>query len=542
MGTSNCLNNPKDNCGPRKANDIYCLYHKPNKDSDEAKEFYKKITEKAEIVFNENQTSRLVYNFDVNWKGYIFPKVKTDVYFKNGSLCFEELFNRAMFCGSSNFLEAVFEGELNFVEAVFHGSANFSQTKFLAIGSLGRTVFYDRADFTGAVFHNHFSFGGANYNGDACFILTTFFKESNFGGTRFNGLANFTQATYIGPANYKGASFNNKAGFGMAKFKNIAIFEKTKFGGGSSFERALFNGEAKFREAKFNCTATFRLTSFNRNAYFDRTTFKDFALFDYGTFKNDIFFDYTIFEKTCTFLLTKFEKGLSFRNTYFHQGVKMEFDWREKEVDKYAHPQAEHEGCRVQKHAYEKEGDREAADNLFVREMRAKRSYCLRHKYNQRKKAFSNMSFRENIFLKKHPAWRCTGSPMAIFHKYTMKTIGFTYIRNLLEIVLIDATCRYGTDWWALIKSSVLIIFSFSFFYFLSNYLPILGNLNTSPQNLLEAYLNSLYFSIITFSTVGYGEIYPEGCIRFLAGFQSLVGAFFVALFVVVFARKWMRN
>lgn len=37
-------------------------------------------------------------------------------------------------------------------------------------------------------------------------------------------------------------------------------------------------------------------------------------------------------------------------------------------------------------------------------------------------------------------------------------------------------------------------------------------------------FLDSVYFSAVTFSTVGYGDMIPVGAVRFLAGTESLVG------------------
>ncbi|MBU7025782.1 MAG: two pore domain potassium channel family protein [Theionarchaea archaeon] len=50
-----------------------------------------------------------------------------------------------------------------------------------------------------------------------------------------------------------------------------------------------------------------------------------------------------------------------------------------------------------------------------------------------------------------------------------------------------------------------------------------------------------LYYSIVTFTTLGYGDIHPLGYSHIIASVEALTGAFFIALFVVVFARKMMR-
>ena len=57
---------------------------------------------------------------------------------------------------------------------------------------------------------------------------------------------------------------------------------------------------------------------------------------------------------------------------------------------------------------------------------------------------------------------------------------------------------------------------------------PIIGN-----------FLNCLYFSVVTFTTLGYGDFQPlVGWSRFLVSFEALLGAFTMALFVYTFARR----
>lgn len=57
-----------------------------------------------------------------------------------------------------------------------------------------------------------------------------------------------------------------------------------------------------------------------------------------------------------------------------------------------------------------------------------------------------------------------------------------------------------------------------------------------------EAILRSLYFSIITFTTIGYANVAPNGVgSRILVGIESLVGAILIALFVYVLGRRVAR-
>ncbi|MGD2247138.1 MAG: potassium channel family protein [Candidatus Methanofastidiosia archaeon] len=53
---------------------------------------------------------------------------------------------------------------------------------------------------------------------------------------------------------------------------------------------------------------------------------------------------------------------------------------------------------------------------------------------------------------------------------------------------------------------------------------------------------DSIYFSFVTFTTLELGDIRPLNDLgKFLICIEAVIGAFLIALFVVVFARKMMR-
>ena len=62
------------------------------------------------------------------------------------------------------------------------------------------------------------------------------------------------------------------------------------------------------------------------------------------------------------------------------------------------------------------------------------------------------------------------------------------------------------------------------------------------PVGVAAAYWQSLYFSVITFSTIGYGNLAPNGVgSQPLVGVESLAGAMLVALFIFVLGRRTAR-
>ncbi|MHB1158182.1 MAG: potassium channel family protein [Phycisphaerales bacterium] len=54
-------------------------------------------------------------------------------------------------------------------------------------------------------------------------------------------------------------------------------------------------------------------------------------------------------------------------------------------------------------------------------------------------------------------------------------------------------------------------------------------------------HFNALYFSTITFTTIGYGDYAPLGWLRMFAGTEGLLGLILMSVFTVSFARKLIR-
>jgi hypothetical protein len=47
--------------------------------------------------------------------------------------------------------------------------------------------------------------------------------------------------------------------------------------------------------------------------------------------------------------------------------------------------------------------------------------------------------------------------------------------------------------------------------------------------------------SVITFTTLGYGDVHPIGYSRIVASVEAIFGIFMTALFIFVFTRKMLR-
>ena len=110
----------------------------------------------------------------------------------------------------------------------------------------------------------------------------------------------------------------------------------------------------------------------------------------------------------------------------------------------------------------------------------------------------------------------------------------------------VDLFCGYGERPIRVVgfTSAVIGVFSVLFFYSGIHYgdqLIAFDSSLTVGEN-INHFLSSVYFSVVTYTTLGYGDITPTlGFSRFLAALEALIGGFTLALFVVVFVKKMTR-
>ena len=60
-------------------------------------------------------------------------------------------------------------------------------------------------------------------------------------------------------------------------------------------------------------------------------------------------------------------------------------------------------------------------------------------------------------------------------------------------------------------------------------------------HSILTDFLFCVYTTVITFTTLGYGDVHPIGLSRVFASIESELGVFMTALFIFVFTRKILR-
>ncbi len=562
-----------------------CIFHEVRKDKDKSL-FFKKIEEKLE-------------KGDYDFQGYNFPWNPQDL-FKNIEMKGEINFRFAKFMDGASFenskligdvsfrwIEVLGEGETNFSGVEFSGDevtdfrwakflskegTCFDQAKFLSKGG----TFFSRTEFSGEII----TFDNAQFSGEgkADFIEAKFFSDRGtyFRKAKFSAEKGtyFKEAKFSGKwsIDFAGAEFSSKGGtfFSQANFsgegvtdfsgvdflsKNGTEFNAARFlsNKGTRFVSAHFTGkEASFFKTEFSGEGVtdFSWAEFSnkKSAYF---MFAEFAAkkganftavkflgegvtdFSWSQFSGDMtLFEGTQFQSTTTIIevrflskVTSFNKAdlkkVSFQDTLLENVTFRDAKWEilespfrvferpisfdEKEIPHSSNDKEfinkirfAEDTNRNLKLSYRKIGDYDMAGSFFIGEMECKRKKA---KYESLR-LHSLQSFLTWIYYE-----------------------------------ILRFTSGYGE------RVSHVVIFSGFVVVFIASLINWLNGITTKigvPQ--ANSFWDSLYFSVVTFTTLGFGDFKPYSTsFRLLAAVEALIGAFMIATFVLVFARKMTR-
>ena len=161
--------------------------------------------------------------------------------------------------------------------------------------------------------------------------------------------------------------------------------------------------------------------------------------------------------------------------------------------------------------------------------------------------AFYELFKRISPFFNKLTFWRRRKEPESIHQKTSLQESKNSWILlgNILTNYflfsmnrVLSITSLYGESVWRVFFTAASIILIYASIYSLRG--SIIGTNTAVP---VHNFWTNLYFSIVTFTTLGYGDLHPISSIgiRLLAGSEAFLGAFILAYFVVVVSRKIMR-
>ena len=292
-------------------------------------------------------------------------------------------------------------------------------------------------------------------------------------------------------------------------FKRDVLFNSSVFCGQSRFSRASFEGLGSFDGCTFQRITTFRDTSFCERAMFRTVLFNGYGLFNGSVFSGQVHFSNSCFGKGGNFTNVRFNGQTDFSGVFS----------KSKSVPVY-------ESVIFGRQRY-------GEDVTFWRFI--KQSCQDAGLYRQAGEAFYSEMCAH--------FWRQFYGPN--FGELSAGGKCMRYIKGirlLPELIFGRLLFGYGERPIRVLLASVLIIVACAIFYW-SPYAELSGRAQEVVPDL--SLLDGLYFSTTTFTTLGFGDIFPDPgnpLTRFVAMCEAVSGASLMALFVVCLSKRFSRG
>ena len=407
--------------------------------------------------------------------------VESKITIKNSIFENEVDFSDTQLIKSLDFQDSSFLDRPDFTDARFTGPANFNNVSFGGYAVFRDVSFTDLASFEDAKFS-----GGANF-WDASFTDYAYFDDASFSGNAY-----FEEASFSGDAHFWDADFSGDAYFWDADFSGNAYFSKASFSGDAYFCESDFSGDAYFWDADFSGDAYFGVASFSGNAYFVNARFSGDANFSNANFRSDSYFYGAKFSGYADFGNAKFDR-VDFLDTSFTKVSLYDADFNSMKVNwsSFKKPLVETNPQSFDGPTYVK----------LIKNFRTL------EQFDDADDAYFGYRFR---------------SLTGIVDVFMLLSCGFG-VKPCLPLI------------WGL-----FIVLLFAGFYKRGNGIRRLKENDEDDSRV--SYGDALYFSIVTFTTVGFGDWYPVDRYRKAAVvIEGLLGWLILALFIVTLANVMIR-
>jgi len=487
------------------------------------------LEEELKIVESEITIINSVFENNVDFSNTRF---KMPVDFFDTSFLDISDFGGACFTGGANFRSANFSSNVRFWGASFGGDAHFDYASFDGYAS-----------FLSASFGSGVSFWGASFWGDAVFIGANFSSDASFWGANFSSDAVFIDASFGSDVSFWNASFDNNASFGLTSFYGYASFCDASFEGDSDFFRTSFEGDSDFSDASFEGDSNFFRTSFEGDSDFSDASFGGDAIFDFAEF-DKVHFSDTTFTKVslheADFKSMKVEWA-SLKDALIFNGptyIKLIKNFREMEQFEDA-DDAYYQYRRLSQAnknwSFSKLGDvfMWLSCGYGVRPWRAPAwgviiIFIFGLIYMPGTLNFWPFTFFD--WLRESGIRRLKESDKGDEQDASCCEVLYSSIALLTMIGLILLFCNLGVKphYTAILAVAMLLIYALIYRG---------NNINKRDASFCDAF----YFSVTTFTTLGYGDWYPKDRYRMFVMIEGLVGWIILALFLVTLANVMIR-
>jgi len=410
---------------------------------------------------------------------------------------------------------------------------------------------------TGVRFNNDSYFKNIEISGHLDLTHSEFRGEVHFTGSEIKSDAEFSLATFVGQADFRNMNFYAKTKFGGAKFKSPVDFFRTRFRGEAEFEWAEFS-DCSFWQSKFDAYATLRGADFNGDIDFravnfgDKVNFKRQDNLDGANFNDANLTDADF--TGASLKETNFERALLSRATLFSadlRGAKLsgailgdiQIDGdtnflghatNHSNISPHTLSAIRSQLTCVYDPDYEEDNEHEDVD-------KARSTYRALEELGGKhaRPRLQARCFVRRQDLQKQEYWdNVTGDSASLEVRLIA---GARWIRAKVARV----TLLYGESPWRIIGGSIAFILFVGLLYPLNEWLQPAGGEPITYTRILEGewslLLESLYFSTLTFTTLGMGDYEPMGVGQIIATVNTTFGAVLIALLVFVLGRRAAR-
>lgn len=361
-------------------------------------------------------------------------------------------------------------------------------------------------------------------------------RPIEFRSTVFARPASFACVLFEQPVEFVGCTFRQDGIFASAQFQAGARFTGTAFLGNTSFQSTVFSHDADFEWTKFHEPVPFDFAQFSGSANFHEARFNEAATFGMARFHGAARFLGAVFGGLTNFQSATFETGsrLNLSNVHLKPGSQIMLTLQQ--IGACQRPVL-HRPQPGTKHGLWRSLFRLALHGGSLLQQRwpsvclidgedstdSMRLLAAAEQYNLLRDNFRTLPGREQ------EEDRCHYKYKDLLRRGTRGH----HLWRFLDWAIYKWGLGYGIYTRRILTTGIATIALFAALYWFA------ANEQTIKD--YNDHFNSLYFSAVTFTTIGYGDYAPRGWLRIFASLEGLMGMVLTAVFTVSFARKLIR-
>lgn len=509
-------------------------------------------------------------------------------------------FRGSRFDGIADFRGSSFIESVSFGVSKFNKRVNFQRAEFKSHTSLRHSEFNEKAVFSQAIFRDNVDFEKTTFDGIGLFTGTTFsevsiFRQTAFGSTDFshvvfNAQVSYNEAIFDGIADFQSGKFGGGAEFKNVEFVEKANFRDTTFNGITDFADTTFDGKADFRGVLFKDEVYFsnpteyqistqdstleidsRGAKFNNKCLFNNSTFDGFAYFSpidslaKSNFENASFIEGVDFQQVdltdAVFVDARLQNA-NFESVQLNHATLFGADLRGSLLTGalLGDARVDDDTKFLGSPSIDNNENRSTIWDTFE-ELRSKQCCVYDPKYGGSNKS-EDIDSAKSVYRALEELAGRVARPQLQSKCFVRRQDlqqrqhwdNASDADNSLEWLINVAkgsrakvarvTLLYGESPWRVIAYSLGIILGFALLFPLGGWMkPEGGDPITYAQiasNPME-FLNSVYYSTLTFTALGFGDFKPVGFGRALTTVETGLGAVLIALLVFVLGRRAAR-